>query len=224
MVVWIAKRALPRLGGRAMFDLPPPTPTVQVEFATTGMASGIAQTVGPQLVVRGGLDFKVFQLGTYTKNVEAGGIKGVEAGVSIDVRRMVAGFTLDGQALFKRRFGMSASGDATEWDLSLIASRPVGPVTAIATVVYTHDIYGPAAQTLLIQGGLQYKMLAGTVLAASFGHRFEQSGNDYTEYNLGVTQAIGKRFQLDLRWYDTAQSELGYNYRARFVAALTASF
>src|SRR4051812_5999375 len=67
MAVWIAKRALPRLGGRAMFDLPPPTPNVQVEFATTGMASGIAQTVGPQLVVRGGLDFKVFQLGTYAE-------------------------------------------------------------------------------------------------------------------------------------------------------------
>ena len=45
-----------------MFDLPPLTPTVQVELASTGMSKGLAQTSGPQSVARTGLAFGDFSL------------------------------------------------------------------------------------------------------------------------------------------------------------------
>jgi hypothetical protein len=209
-----------------MFDLPPPNPSLQVEVATTGMASGIAQTRGPQLIVSGGLDFTKFSLAAYAKNVASstGTVKGIEAGLSINATRTVAGFQLNPSILVKRRFGMTADGDATEVDFGLVAARTFAPFTASATVIYTNDLFGAAERTLFLDSTPQWQARKGTALSGSFGRRIEESGNDYTAFNLGVTQSVGRHIQLDLRWYDTAQSELGYNYRGRVVAYVRMSF
>ncbi len=35
-----------------MFDLPPPEPGIEIVVASRGMSKGVAQTEGPQLVVK----------------------------------------------------------------------------------------------------------------------------------------------------------------------------
>ena len=50
-----------------MFDLPPPNPAIEFSVASRGMSKGVAQTDGPQLVVKPSLGLGSVQLGAAHK-------------------------------------------------------------------------------------------------------------------------------------------------------------
>jgi uncharacterized protein (TIGR02001 family) len=207
-----------------MLDLSPPNPALQVVVATIGMSKGEAQTTGPQVVATGGLDFGVFSLGAYGKNVHSGNGEVVEAGASIGIQRTVAGFQLHASAQGEQRIGRAAVANTTALELQAGAARTFGPLTATATVIYSPNDLGATGRSVYGEAGLKWQLRKGTVLSGSVGRREVKASPDYSAWSLGVTQSIGRHIQLDLRWYDTNKSQLGQPYRSRFVAALKTSF
>ena len=68
-----------------MFDLPPPDPGIEFVVASRGMSKGIAQTEGPQVVVKPFVQMGPVQLGAQWKNVSsavAGGESAIFANAS----------------------------------------------------------------------------------------------------------------------------------------------
>ena len=91
-----------------MFDLPPPTPTLQIELASTGISKGLAQTRGPQLVVRPGLAFGKFSVEGLAKNIENNDDHGVESQFFAVYATKAAGFELSRRGGLKSIHGLPA--------------------------------------------------------------------------------------------------------------------
>src|ERR671921_666537 len=111
-----------------MFVLPPPDPALEVVVATRGMSKGLAQTEGPQFLVRGELGFGVIYLGGYAKNVTSPTSDGEAAGL-VGIRTKLAGFELSGSAAVKRALAPVGQLDSTALEMIGGVSRKFGRVT-----------------------------------------------------------------------------------------------
>ena len=207
-----------------MFDLPPPSPTIQVELALTGMSKGLAQTEGPQVVLRPGVAFGDFQLEATIKNIESGDEGGVEAQYFAIYPINIGGFELSGRGGRKSVHGIGGSFDRQAFEMRLDAGRKFGPIRATASFTYSPDDTGSTRQSKLFEGNLAWKVRKTTQVSARIGRRERDGSPDYTAFNAGITQDIVKQLAADVRVYDTASSDLGRAYKRRLVASLRAKF
>src|SRR6476661_7997939 len=83
-----------------MSSLPPSVPVIEFNLASRGISKGLAQTHGPQFVVRGEVPTGPFYVGGYWKNVTSTTSDG-EAGAIIGVRKKAGGFNLAASATLK---------------------------------------------------------------------------------------------------------------------------
>ncbi|MDQ3080330.1 MAG: hypothetical protein M3R03_10085 [Pseudomonadota bacterium] len=207
-----------------MFDLPPATPTIQIELASTGISKGLAQTRGPQLVVRPALTFGAFSIEGNAKNIENNGDHGAELALSAGAATKAGGFDLSARGGLKSIHGIAGQADRRAFEMRLEAGRKFGAVRATATVTYSPDDTGSTRQSTFAEGGLAWDVRKGTRISARLGRRERGGSPDYTAYNLGVTQDIIPQLAADVRLLDTNSSELGYAYKRRLVASLRAKF
>ena len=206
-----------------MIDLPPPDPGIEIVVASRGMSKGIAQSEGPQLIVRPFVKVGDVQAGVQWKNVTstvAGGEGALFAGVS----RKVAGFQLSLQAAHKFQTGVREPTDDHSWEFTGGVTRKIGLVTLRGSVIYSPDDLGAAKRSLYweagptIDAGKQFKLFA------NIGHRARKLGDDYTSFNAGASTTIIPKMTLDLRWYDTNRHELGENFLGRAVVTARMAF
>lgn len=201
-----------------------PNPEFEIVAATRGMSKGLAQTDGPQLLLRGEIAFERLFVAGYSKNVLSSGDEGAESGVLIGARANLGGFQLVASAGYKRLDGLGAGVDDQALEVMLGASGRLGPITARASVTYSPDELGSSRRSLLIETGLAADLGRGLAVSGAIGRRERAGGPDYTAFNLGLTQRISGGLSADLRLHDTAQSGIGEIYRRRFVASLRARF
>lgn len=207
-----------------MFDLPPPDPTIQIELASTGMSKGLAQTRGPQLVVRPGLAVGDFSIEGLVKNIENNDDHGVEAQVFAVYATKAEGFELSGRAGLKSIHAIAGLADRRAFEMRLDAGRKIGAVRATVSLTYSPDDTGKTVKSTFVEGGLAWDVRKGTRLGARLGRRERDEGDDYTAYNVGITQDIIPQLAADVRLFDTGSSDLGYAYKRRLVASLRAKF
>lgn len=205
-----------------MWDLPPADPGIEIVIASRGMSKGIAQTDGPQAVVKPSVRFDWLQLGGQWKNVTTSNAEG-EASVFANVSKKVGTLQLSGGITYKVLTSAPPNTDSRSIELAAGASRKFGPVTARVNLVYSPDDLGSARESLYVEGGPSVQLPKGWSVSAAVGQRHRRGGADYTSFNAGVSKAV-KMLQLDLRYYDTAQSNLGEVYRARVVGSVRLSF
>src|SRR3546814_9962568 len=84
-----------------MIDLPPPDPSLEIVLASRGISKGLAQTTGPQLLVRAELASGPVYIGISAKNVSSPTSDG-EAWAILGSRKSIGGFDLAGSAAWKR--------------------------------------------------------------------------------------------------------------------------
>lgn len=207
-----------------MFDLPPPTPTISIELASTGISKGLSQTRGPQLVVRPGLAFGIVSLEASAKNIEATGDTGLETYVSAGVATKAGGFDLSGRGGLKSIHAIAGQVDRRAFEVKLDAARKFGAVRAAVTLGFSPDDTGAARRAMFIEGGLAWEVGKGTRIGARLGRRERVRASDYTAYNVGITHDIIKQLAADLRLFDTNASGLGHAFQRRLVASLRAKF
>jgi hypothetical protein len=201
-----------------------PNPELEIVAATRGMSKGLAQTDGPQLLLRGEIAFGSLFLAAYGKNVVSSGQAGTESGLLVGARLNWRGFSLLASAAYKRLDGIGGPLDHEALEVVLGASRRLGPLTGRAAVTFSPDELGSTRRSLLLEAGLGADLGHGFTMSGAVGRRVRAGGPDYTAFNLGFSKALGGGFTADLRVYDTAQSGLGEIYRGRLVASLRARF
>lgn len=206
-----------------MFDLPPPDPSIEIVAASRGYSKGIAQTDGPQFILRGELESGPAFVAAQWKNLDSNGADG-EALVQVGARGSFGGFELSGAVQYKRLTGLGAPTDGDTFEFTGSASRAFGRVTPRINFVFSFDDLGGTRESLYAEAGAGLRVAPGTNLSAYVGRRERGGGADYTAFNAGISQKLGSHVTAELRYYDTAQSGLGDIYESRLVAALRVRF
>ena len=206
-----------------MWDFPPADPGIEIVVASRGMSKGIAQTEGPQLIVKPSVKFGDVQLGAQWKNVTSA-VAGGEGAVFIGWGRDVAGFQLSLQAAHKFQTGVREPTDDHSWEFTGGLTRKLGQVTLRGSAVYSPDDLGSAKRSLYWEVGPALDLGKHFKLFANVGHRARRLGDDYTSFNGGASATIVPKVTLDARWYDTNRHELGENFQGRAVVTARMAF
>ena len=206
-----------------MFDLPPLDPGIEISVANRGMSKGIAQSEGPQLIVRPFVKLGDVQVGAQWKNVTSTAADG-EASAFVSFGRDIAGFQLSVQAAHKFQTGVKEPTDDHSWEFTGGVTRKLGRFTLRTQLVYSPDDLGGAKRSIYWEAGPALDVTKQFKLFANIGHRARRLGDDYTSFNAGVSTTIVPKMTLDIRWYDTNRHELGENFQGRAVATARMAF
>jgi hypothetical protein len=206
-----------------MFDLPPPDPGIEITIASRGISKGLAQTEGPQVVVRPELAFGRAYVGAYAKNVTSSSSDG-EAGPVIGLRPQLGGIDFSVSATLKLAVSPVGDTDDEAVELAASASRRIGAVTPRLSITWSPDDLGSTGRSAFVEGGATLRLAENSNASAAFARRERDGGPDYGAFNAGVSHRIAGRFTLDLRYYDTDRSGLGEPFRARMIGSVRARF
>ncbi|MGZ8999004.1 MAG: porin [Allosphingosinicella sp.] len=203
--------------------IPKPVPAGEVSLSTRGYSKGLAQTEGVQGIGRFELGFGQFTLATQYKNITSATANG-EAAFSGIWKGKAAGFDLGMTASWKRLIGLNGQVDPDTFEFIPTVSRKFGPLTARLSLTYSPDDFGRTGKSAWVEAGAAWKLDGKTSLVANVGRREREGGTDYTAFNAGVSRSLFKGVTADLRYYDSARSELGDPFEGRVVAGLRARF
>ena len=206
-----------------MIDLPPADPGIEVIVSSRGMSKGIAQSEGPQLIIKPSVKLGDVQLGAQWKNVTSTVARG-EGALFVGVGREIAGFQLSLQAAHKFQTGVREPTDDHSWEFTGGVSRKFGAVSLRGSAVYSPDDLGPAERSLYWEAGPALDVARHFKFSANIGHRSRRLGDDYTSFNAGLSTTIVPRTTIELRWYDTSRHELGENFLGRAVVSARMAF
>jgi uncharacterized protein (TIGR02001 family) len=214
-----------------MFDLPPPTPIVEVVVASEGISDGVRETDGIQTKVEARLESGPLFGGVSYRNTEhlSDNPDVGEANAFVGAHGTVAGFGIEGRMTYKHRTADRVVGDRDTVEFEGRVNRQVGPFNATAGLEYNPDDLGLAGETFYAKGGVETTVTEGTSLSAGIGRGWGDNYPTYTSYNAGVTQSLGDAVAFDVRYYGTsdvkhvAASDFR-NYGDRVVASLKFKF
>jgi hypothetical protein len=206
-----------------MLDLPPPDPSLEITIASQGMSKGIRQTDGVQLVVRPEIAAGPLFVGGTFKNVDSESANG-EAALTLGARPRFGGFDLSVSAAAKFGVGGRGHGDRESLELAVAASREVGPVTPRLSLTWSPDDLGGGGESLYAEATASVRLGEAATLSAGVGRRERAGAPDYTAFNAGAGYSFSRTLTLDLRYYDTAQSDLGEIYEPRLVGSVRLRF
>lgn len=206
-----------------MIDLPPPSPSIEINLATQGMSKGLRQTEGPQILVRGEVGLGALIVGASFKNVTSSTSSG-EAAVLTGLRGNVGSFDLSATVAYKWNTDREGQPDGDSIEFVATASRRIGAVTPRLSVTYSPDDLGGTRKSLYVEASASIPVLPRLTASAAVGRRERDGGLDYTSFNAGLNYKLLEWLSADLRYYDTAQSNFGETFRPRVVGALRARF
>ena len=199
-----------------MWDLPPPEPGFEILVASRGMSKGVAQTDGVQVISKAYLQIGDVQVGGQWKNV-ASTVADGEAAAFVTYAPKVGPYQLSIGGTYKFQTNVKGETDDKSWEFTGSASRKFGKLTVKGSAVYSPDDLGSAGRSLCFEGGPSFEIDGTTRLSANIGRRSRVDGVDYTSFNAGISKTLFKKATFDLRYYDTAQSDLGEIYHGRLV-------
>ena len=208
----------------AVFGLPPPDPAFEFSVASRGMSKGIAQTDDePQAVLKASAKSGPLEIGEQWKNVTSTSAKG-EAAVFVNVNHAFGKLRLNGGAAYKFQTWVSGNPDADSFEFTTGANAAFGRVSLRAVAIYSPDDLGAAKQSLYLEGGPAFDLTKTTKASANIGRRERDGAPDYTSFNFGLSKTFEKSIVVDLRYYDTAQSDLGRQFKPRVVLSGRVTF
>ena len=207
-----------------MFGLPPPDPAFEFSIASRGMSKGIAQTDDePQIILKGSGKSGPLELGGQWKNVTSASARG-EAATFVNASHNFGKVRVNGGVAYKFQTGVSGNPDADSFEFTAGSNAAFGRVALRAVAIYSPDDLGAAKQSLYLVGGPAFDVTKTIRASANIGRRERDGAPDYTSFNFGLSKTIDKTIVVDLRYYDTAQSELGRQFKPRIVLSARVTF
>ena len=206
-----------------IFDLPPPDPGIEFVVASRGMSKGVAQTEGPQALVRPYVQMGPVQLAVQWKNLSSP-VAGGEASTVLSVAPKLGQFQLNGSVAYKLLTGVRGPTDNKSWEFAGNVTRKFGKLSLRVAAIYSPDDLGSAERSLFVEGGPTYEISKTTRISGAIGRRDRVNGDDYTAFNAGVAHTLFKGMTLDARYYGTNRSDLGEFLEDRLVVSARMSF
>lgn len=206
----------------APFALPPPDPGFEIYVASQGMAQGLLQSEGMQVVPRAFVRVGKTQVGGLWRNISSPSASGV-ANFFVRTSRKFGDLQVDAGATYRIRTGTKANADATAWQFNGGGRLKLGNAGLRINAEYSPGEF-ENGQSLYVEAGSSLTVGKGVTLSANAGRRERHRAPDYTSFNAGMSKAVRERLTLDARYYQTDRGELGERYRGRIIISARLSF
>lgn len=148
----------------------------------------------------------------------------LEVKASAGVRPQVAGFDLDFNAAFKYQVDANPGADDESWEFTADVKRSIGPASGRLRLQYSPDSIGSTRAWTWIEARVGWDFtdrLSGT---ASIGRREQDNSLDYTGWNAGLSWALTRNIEADLRYHATDADVPGEQYADALVAGISFAF
>jgi len=199
-----------------MIDFPPLDPGIEIVVASRGISKGIAQTEGPQMVLRPSVQMGPFQVGAQWKNLSSA-VAGGEAAPFVSVSPKIGKFQLGLGVAYKFQTGVHEPTDDKSWEFTSNVTRKFGNLGVRVGAIYSPDDLGGAKQSLYVDAGATLDFAKTWRVGAGIGRRERKNGDDYTSFVTGFGKTFFKGVTVDARYYATNRSDLGDFYEDRVV-------
>lgn len=160
-----------------------------------------------------------------------GGLEGVDSNGSdtegklgLGVRPQIAGFDLDLSATHKWQLDANPGADADAWEFTANLSRSIGPAKARLQLQHSPDGTGSTKAWTWVEARAGWDFNETLSASAAVGRREQDGSIDYTGYNAGVSWAVSRHAELDLRWYGTDGPASDPRYADSLVAEISFGF
>ena len=148
----------------------------------------------------------------------------LEVGVSAGIRPQWAGFDFDLNAAHKWRLDSNPGVDDDAWEFTADMSRSIGPASARLRVQHSPDGAGPVKDWTWIAARAGWDFTDKLNASAEIGYRDQNGSTSYTGYNVGVSYALTRALELDLRWHGTDADSSDDQYKDKLVAGIAYAF
>lgn len=164
-----------------------------------------------------------FYAGPSFETIKAGGSE-LEMALEGGVKPQWAGFDFDLNVKHQWRLDADPGYDADAWEFTADMKRSIGPASARVRLQHSPDGTGStkAWTWVALRGGWDFtdKLTA----TAEIGRREQDNNIDYTGYNIGVSYALTRSLEADLRWHGTDADVPGEQYADALVAGISLAF
>lgn len=147
----------------------------------------------------------------------------LEAHLGFGLRPQVAGFDLDLNTTHKWEID-AEGGDDDSWEFTAQASRSIGPASARLRVQYSPNGLGVVERWTWVEAQAGWAVSDNLELSAAVGRREQDRDLDYTGWNVGLTYALTRDLELDLRYHDTDADVPGDRFQDALVAGISVYF
>lgn len=148
----------------------------------------------------------------------------LELEATAGVRPQFAGFDFDFSAAYKYQVDADPGADEDAWEFTADMKRSIGPASGRLRLQYSPDAIGAGEAWTWTEAQIGWDFTDRLYASAAIGRREQETSVDYTGYNVGVSYALTRSLEADLRWYGTDADVPGEQYADSLVAGLSFAF
>lgn len=148
----------------------------------------------------------------------------LELEASAGLRPQLAGFDLDLGVAYKYQVDADPGADNDAWEFTTDARRSIGPASARLRLQYSPDGIGSLEAWTWVEARLGWDFSDRLWATAAIGRREQESGVDYTGWNAGLTYALTRNLEADLRYHATDADVPGETFGDALVAGISLAF
>ena len=165
----------------------------------------------------------LFYAGPSFETVDSNGSE-LEAALAAGLRPQFAGFDFDFSAKHKWLVDADPGADDDSWEFTADVARSIGPARGRLRLQHSPDNLGASEGWTWYEAQVGWDFTHKLSGSAAIGRREQETSVDYTGYNLGVSYALTRAAELDLRWYGTDAEVPGEQYSDSLVAGISFAF
>ena len=165
----------------------------------------------------------LFYAGPSFETVKSNGSE-LEVALVAGVRPQFAGFDLDLSAKHKWLVDADPATDDDAWEFTADVKRSIGPARARLRLQHSPDTLGAGEGWTWYEAQVGWDFTHKLSASAALGRREQETSVDYTGYNIGVSYALTRTAELDLRWYGNDADVPGEQYSDGLVAGISFAF
>lgn len=165
-----------------------------------------------------------FYAGPSVETIKASTGSDLEVALNAGVRPEFAGFDFDLNVEHRWHVDADPGADADAWELTADVGRSIGPASGRLRLQYSPDGAGPTEAWTWVEAQVGWDLTDKLWASAAIGRREQDNGVDYTGYNAGVSYALTRNVEADLRWYGTDADVPGEQYADSLVAGVSFAF
>jgi uncharacterized protein (TIGR02001 family) len=148
----------------------------------------------------------------------------LEFAVNVGVRPEFAGFDFDLGVQHKWQIDAAPGSDEDAWEFTADVSRSIGPASARVRLQHSPDSTGSTEAWTWVAGRVGWDFTDKLTATAEIGRREQDNAVDYTGWNAGVSYALTRSIEAELRYHATDADQPGEQYADALVAGLSFAF
>jgi uncharacterized protein (TIGR02001 family) len=148
----------------------------------------------------------------------------LEVALSGGVRPQFAGFDFDLNVKHKWLVDADRGSDDDAWEFTADVERSIGPASGRLRLQHSPDTTGSSQGWTWYEAQLGWEFTNKLSGSAAIGRREQETSVDYTGYNIGLSYALTRRIEADLRWHGTDAEVPGEQYADALVAGISFAF